>query len=364
MKSHAIIPIFIPHLGCPNDCIFCNQKKITAKTPPVTLEDMKATAQRYLSTLSSSEVETIEMAFYGGSFTGIPMELQQEYLAVAKDYKDQGLIQKIHLSTRPDYINEEILDNLKKFGVDIIELGVQSLDEEVLRLSNRGHDRDCVFKASELINAYGFTLGLQLMIGLPGDTHEKSIRSAREVVGIGPSIARLYPTVIIRDTDLYDLYQTGTYQPLTIEAAVHTTKEMYLILTKAGINVIRIGLKSTDLINENGAITGGYHPAFRQLVESEIAKDQMEAQLTANLSGHQRNVQISLQDSSQDSLQCSSRGSLQDNFRFYSSGASFSNMVGNGKSNRLYFEKKYPHVRISFHVDHSLPDGIYVLGKR
>ncbi|QOX62230.1 radical SAM protein [Anoxybacterium hadale] len=352
MKSHAIIPIFIPHLGCPNDCIFCNQKKITAQTSPVTLEDMKATAERYLSTLSSSEVETIEMAFYGGSFTGIPMELQQEYLAVAKDYKDRGLIQKIHLSTRPDYINEEILENLKKYDVDIIELGVQSLDEEVLRLSNRGHDRECVFKASELIQSYGFTLGLQLMIGLPGDTHEKSVKSAREVVEIGPSIARLYPTVIIRDTDLYELYQTGKYQPLTIEAAVYTTKEMYLILTKAGINVIRIGLKSTDLISENGAVIGGYHPAFRQLVESEIAKDQMEAQLTACLSSYQCNEQGSTQDS------------LQGSYRFYSSGPSFSNMVGNGKSNRLYFEKKYPHVRISFHVDHSLPDGVFVLEKR
>lgn len=361
MKTHAIIPIFIPHLGCPNDCIFCNQKKITAKTAPVTIKDMKATAERYLSTLSSRGVETVEMAFYGGSFTGIPLELQREYLSVAKDYKDRGLIQKIHLSTRPDYINEEILDNLKHFGTDIIELGVQSLDEEVLRLSNRGHDRDCVFKASELIKAYEFILGLQLMIGLPGDTHDKSLHSAKEAVRIGPSISRIYPTVIIQDTALYDLYQRGQYLPLTTEAAVHTAKEMYCILTKAGINVIRIGLKSTDLIHENGAIAGGYHPAFRQLVESEIAKEQMEAQLIARLSAHSSAVNGSRVSAHPEQW---NSNKTQRSYRFFSSGPSFSNMVGNGKSNRLYFEKKYPHERISFHVDHSLPDGIYVLGER
>ncbi len=385
MKTHAIIPIFIPHLGCPNDCVFCNQKKITAKTSPVTIEDMKATAERYLSTLPSRGVETVEMAFYGGSFTGIPMELQREYLSVAKEYKDRGLIRKIHLSTRPDYINEEILDNLKNFGTDIIELGVQSLDEEVLSLSNRGHDRDCVFEASELIKAYGFTLGLQLMIGLPGDTHEKSVNSAIEAVKIGPSIARLYPTVIIQDTALYDLYKSGQYIPLTTEAAIRTAKEMYCILTKADINVIRIGLKSTDLIHENGAIAGGYHPAFRQLVESEIAKEQMEAQLIAQLSAHSGAVDgsrvsphlnanddsgVSPHSDANDDPRVSPHSEqwnpnkVQRSYRFFSSGPSFSNMVGNGKSNRLYFEKKYPHERISFHVDHSLPDGIYVLGER
>jgi histone acetyltransferase (RNA polymerase elongator complex component) len=199
---------------------------------------------------------------------------------VAKAYKDRGLVQKIHLSTRPDYINDEILANLKYYGADIIELGVQSFDEEVLRLSNRGHDRAAVFEASRLINDYGFELGLQLMIGLPGDTHEKSVRSAEEAAKIGPSIARLYPTVIIRDTELYEMYLRGEYRPPSMEEAIRTTKEMYLILTAAGVNVIRVGLKSTDLISESGEIAGGYHPAFRQLVESEIAKERMESQLS------------------------------------------------------------------------------------
>ena len=336
MKTHAIIPIFIPHLGCPNDCVFCNQKKITAKTIPLSKEDMVEMIERYLKTIHGRGILTTEIAFYGGSFTGISMDQQREYLSIAKQYKDKGFIQKIHLSTRPDYIDENILTNLKNFNVDIIELGVQSFDEEVLNLSNRGHSREVVYTASKMIQNYGFELGLQLMIGLPGDTYEKSIASAKEAVKIGPSIARLYPTVIIQDTALYEMYQRGEYKPLSVDETVRITKDMYLMLTNAGINVIRIGLKSTDHINENGDITGGYHPAFRQLVEAEIAKEQLEAQLLPLLS-HASEI------------------------RFYSNGASFSNMIGNRKSNRIYFEKKYPHVRFTFHVDSNLPYSVYLI---
>lgn len=336
MKTHAIIPIFIPHLGCPNDCVFCNQKKITARTKPLSREDMEDLIEKYLKTIAGRGIETVEIAFYGGSFTGLPLERQQGYLAVAKSYKGRGLIHKIHLSTRPDYIDDAILTNLKEYGADIIELGVQSLDDEVLRLSNRGHSKEAVYAASRLIRDYGFELGLQLMIGLPGDTYEKSINSAREAVKIGPSIARLYPTVIIRDTELYEMYRRGEYTPFSAEEMLRTTKDMYQILTDAGINVIRVGLKSTDIINEHGEIAGGYHPAFRQLVEAEIAKEQMESQLLAVLPGPAR-------------------------IDFCSSGASFSNMIGNRKSNRIYFEKKYPHVRFTFHVDPTLPNQVYLL---
>lgn len=359
MKTHAIIPIFIPHLGCPNDCVFCNQKKITARTKPLDREHMTDMIERYLKTINGRGIETVEIAFFGGSFTGIPAEQQREYLSVAKEYKDRGLIKKIRLSTRPDYISEEILDGLKRYGADIIELGVQSFDEEVLRLSNRGHGREAVFAAAGLIKGHGFELGLQLMIGLPGDTREKSVQSAKEAANIGPSAARLYPTVIIRDTELYRMYLRGEYSPLTLEEAVGITKEMYRILTASGINVIRIGLKSTDLIRENGEIAGGYHPAFRQLVESEIAKEQLEAQLISLLRSPGR---------PEDSCTgvCPSNkadpASVPIEVTFCSSGTSFSNMVGHRKSNRVYFEKKYPHVRFVFHVDDNLPDDTYSLG--
>ncbi len=337
MKKHAIIPVFIPHKGCPNDCVFCNQKAITARTADVSPEDVKNLIERYLPTLQGRGLETIEVAFFGGSFTGIPMEEQSAFLAVAKEYKDNGIIDKIHMSTRPDYINREILDNLKKYDADIIELGVQSFDPEVLAASNRGHEAEDVYKACELIKEYGFELGIQLMIGLPKDSLEKCIYSANEAVKIGPSIARLYPTIVLNDTELLEMYRRGEYTPMTTDEAVAITKEMYKILDGAGINIIRVGLKSTDLITEGGEIQGHtYHPAFRQLVEGEIAREQLEEQLNGVTTG---------------------------TFTFLSNGTSFSNMIGNAKANKLYFSEKYPDLKIAYKVDHSLEDSKYIVVK-
>ena len=161
MKKHAIIPIFIPHRGCPNDCVFCNQRKITARTDDVTPEDAGRIIDTWLTTLrpSSDVVKSagiVEAAFYGGSFTGLPIDEQSSFLEVAWNYKRLGLIDKIHLSTRPDYIDTQILDNLRRYEVDTIELGVQSLDDNVLKLSNRGHSAADVYSAVELIQKYGF----------------------------------------------------------------------------------------------------------------------------------------------------------------------------------------------------------------
>lgn len=348
MKKHAIIPIFIPHEGCPNDCVFCNQKKITARQKPVNSEDVRNIIEQYLPTLQGRGLETIETAFFGGSFTGIPIKLQNEYLAVAKEYKDKGLIDKIHLSTRPDYINKRILDNLKQYGVDIIELGVQSFDDSVLKASNRGHSSEIVYKSCELIKSYGFELGIQLMVGLPSDTHEKALYSAKEAVKIGPSIARLYPTIIIDDTELLNMYNRGEYKPLSQREAVYTTKEMYKILDNAGITIIRVGLKSTDIINKDGAITGEtFHPAFRQLVEAEIAKEIIEEKLIKMLSSEKLNTS-----------QTNSNTKL-NSFIFESNGKCFSNMIGNKRSNKKYFTFKYPNIKIKYSVNSSLADKHY-----
>ncbi len=354
MKTHAIIPVFIPHKGCPNDCVFCNQKAITARTADVTPEDVKNLIERYLPTLENRGLETIEVAFFGGSFTGIPMEEQSAFLDVAKEYKDAGKIHKIHMSTRPDYINEEILDNLKKYDTDIIELGVQSFDPQVLKASNRGHEAEDVYRACDLIKEYGFELGIQLMIGLPEDSLEKCIFSAKEAVRIGPSIARLYPTIVLNDTELLNMYRRGEYKPMTTDEAVSIAKEMYKILDDAGINIIRVGLKSTDLITEGGEVRGHtYHPAFRQLVEGAIAREHLEEQLTDLLnSPADAQLQI-LHQGSPEAL----------SFEFLSSGSSFSNMVGNSKANKLYFAKKYPNLKIRFKVDQSLEDGKYIVVK-
>jgi histone acetyltransferase (RNA polymerase elongator complex component) len=311
--------------------------------------------------LTGRGLETIEVAFFGGSFTGISISLQSMYLSVAKEYKDKGLIDKIHLSTRPDYIDTQILDNLKYYGVDIIELGVQSFDEEVLKLANRGHNSSCVYESAALIKNYGFELGLQLMIGLPGDSLEKDMFSAKELVKINPSIARLYPTIVIKDTRLYEMYLEGSYIPLRQEEAVHITKEMYKIISDAGINIIRVGLKSTDVINDSdvGAITGGtFHPAFRQLVEGEIAKDLLECQLIGFLSKH---------DKCSSSSNGMGDGEVVKNHEnigtvyFCSSNESFSNMVGNSKINKKYFAYKYPYVKIEYIIDNSIGLNTYIL---
>ena len=340
MKTHAIIPIFLPHSGCPHDCIFCNQKKITAKLLPMDQAAARAIVEKSLPTIMGRGIEMVEIAFFGGSFTGMPVAEQIPYLAMAKAYKDQGLVHKIRLSTRPDYISPEILDLLKSYAVDIIELGVQSFDDEVLRLSNRGHDSASVYRSSALIKDFGFELGLQLMIGLPGDTYEKALASAQKAVDIGPAIARLYPTIIIRDTGLEALYQSGAYLPLSLDEAVRTAKAMFLILEAAGIKVIRIGLKSSDNIADGKAILGDtFHPAFRQLVDSEVAKESMENQLIALLA----------------------TSPLSDHaaVTFCSCKASFSNLIGHQKSNKDYFTKAYPQIVFSYRIDNSLPDHVY-----
>ncbi|MFR2966828.1 MAG: elongator complex protein 3 [Anaerovoracaceae bacterium] len=279
MKKHAIIPIFIPHKGCPNDCIFCNQRKITAHADSVSASDIHQTVSQYMSTLSDMDMETIELSFFGGSFTGIPLEEQKEYLSIAKGYKDDGVIQKIHLSTRPDYIDRKNLDNLKAYGVDVIELGVQSFAEPVLKASNRGHDAACVYESCALIKEYGFTLGIQLKIGLPEDTTEYDLFSAREAVKLRPEIARLYPTVVIKDTGLHQLMEKGLYTPPEEKDMVERTAAMYKILTDAGINVIRVGLKSSDIMSDENNTADTFHPAFRQLVEGLLARQQLEAQI-------------------------------------------------------------------------------------
>ena len=305
----------------------------------MTPEDVKNLIERYLPTLQNRGLETIELAFFGGSFTGIPMDEQSAFLAVAKEYKDKGIIDKIHMSTRPDYINRDILDNLKKYDADIIELGVQSFDPEVLTASNRGHSAEDVYKACDLIKEYGFELGIQLMIGLPQDNLEKCIYSANESVKIGPSIARLYPTIVLNDTELYNMYEAGIYDPLTTDQAVEITKKMYRILDEAGINIVRVGLKSTDLITEGGEVRGHtYHPAFRQLVEGQLAREELEKQLTQQLKN-------------------------ADSFAFLSNGTSFSNMIGNAKANKIYFAEKYPNLKITYKVDHSLEHGKFIVVK-
>lgn len=272
-KSYYIIPIFVPHLGCPHNCVFCNQSIIASKEEDVTADKADKIIKEYLSTIVNKEA-TIEISFFGGTFTAINIEKQKELLKVAKKYKEIGAVKYIRLSTRPDYINTEILEHLKSYSVDIIELGVQSLDYEVLKLSGRGHDKNDVTMASQLIKEYGFILGHQIMLGLPGDTPEKDIRTAEESISMKPDLCRLYPTLVIKDTPMEMMYNRGIYKPYSLEEAVGITKHLYTMYCANNIPIIRVGLQPTESINVNGdVISGPFHPAFRELVEGSIIND-------------------------------------------------------------------------------------------
>lgn len=274
-KSHYIIPIFVPHEGCPHDCVFCNQNSITGSTTKVTAEFVRATVEEYLKTIPSDN-RILEISFFGGTFTAINVEKQNELLSVAKYYKDLKKVDFIRLSTRPDYINEDILRNLDNYSVDIIELGVQSLDSEVLFKSARGHTVQDVEKASRLIKSFGFVLGHQIMLGLPGDSFGKDIKTTEEIISLAPDICRIYPALVIRNTPMELMYNRGVYKPYSLDEAVFISKIIYGMLNSNSINVIRIGLQATEEINEGGEIIAGpFHPAFRELVEGSIYNDML-----------------------------------------------------------------------------------------
>lgn len=361
MKKHAIIPIFIPHLGCPCQCVFCNQQMITARTKAVSTDEVRETVERYLSTLGDLDPSEIEIAFYGGSFTAIPIDTQTAYLEIANECIDQGRVSSLHISTRPDCIDEEILENLKRYNVSTIELGVQSFSDEVLRLSKRGHDSDIARKAARLVKERGFKLGIQLMIGLPGDSLESCIYSARETVALSPELARLYPTLVIDGTELYDMYEDGSYEALSKEEALLRTKEVYKILHKAGINIMRVGLKSTDIIggSDLSAINGGtYHPAFRQLVEGEIAYEMLKEQLDALMEKLDGTGFAKTPNPDATSRTNPPKPKLKVDL--FSNPQSFSNMIGNCGINKERLGAEYPHFDIKYRTDNTLARDIYI----
>lgn len=282
MKTYNI-PIFVPHRGCPFDCVFCNQKRITGVGTDVTADDVVKIIEEYLETLPESGA-SIEAAFFGGSFTGIPIEEQSILMDAVQPYIKSGRIHGIRLSTRPDYIDREILDNLYSHGVTTIELGVQSMDDSVLKAANRGHNAQQVRDAVNLIRKYPFVLGLQMMTGLPGDTPEKSIYTAQEIIKLNPDIVRIYPTLTIKDTFMEKMYNENKYKPQTLDEAVELAKTIMLMFEENGITVIRIGLQSTDEICENGSVVAGpVHSSFGELVESAVYLDIMRREVPDNV---------------------------------------------------------------------------------
>lgn len=271
MKKHANISVFVPHLGCPQQCSFCNQRYIakTEKQPDAC--DVE-NAVKIAVNSKNFIPENTEIAFFGGSFTAIDREYMVRLLKTAYKYKLNNTVNGIRISTRPDKISTEILEILKKYGVTAIELGAQSMDDTVLKLNRRGHTAQDVEKASSLIKSFGFELGLQMMTGLLGDTDEKAIKTAKSIIALNPDTVRIYPTVVLENTHLGELYKNGEYFPQTLNSAVELTAKLLLMFYENNISVIRTGLHTID---ETKYLAGPWHPAFRELCEAKIYLNKM-----------------------------------------------------------------------------------------
>lgn len=264
--KHVNVGLFVPHSGCPHQCSFCNQKSISGQCSQVTPADVDSAAEVALRNPDSSGGE---IAFFGGSFTAIDRQTMISLLSAAHKHVADGSFKGIRISTRPDAIDEEICDILSHYGVTAVELGAQSMDDRVLSLNRRGHTAEDVVRASEILKSRGFELGLQMMTGLYGSSDSDSIETAEKIIALKPDTVRIYPTVVLENTPLAELYRSGEYQPQTVDGAAELCAQLLLMFHEADITVIRTGLHSGGNVEE-GYIAGAYHPAFKELCEGKI----------------------------------------------------------------------------------------------
>lgn len=268
------ISFFIPHVGCPHKCSFCNQNSITGQSKIPHSEDIKSTLTKAMNEIDKTDRENTEIAFFGGSFTAINREYMLELLSSAQPFIGEGKFAGIRVSTRPDYIDKDILTLLKDNHVTTIELGCQSMNDTVLSANERGHTRQDVINASRLIKEFGFRLGLQMMVGLYKSTPEIDMYTANEIVKLLPDEARIYPVVIMENTRLGDLLKSDEYVPFSFDCAVELSARILSLFEENGISVIKLGLHASEVV-EKECIGGFYHPAFRELCESEIYKKEI-----------------------------------------------------------------------------------------
>ena len=293
----CVIPVFVPHLGCRHECVFCNQRRISGSEKAATAATVKQAIEQSAALPRSGAKR--QLAFYGGSFTAIEPERQEELLGAAAEAIGKGEIDAIRLSTRPDAIDETVLARLKRFGVETVELGAQSMDGEVLRLSGRGHTAEDVVRSSEAVKAAGFRLILQMMTGLPGDSAEKDIETAKKLIALRPDGVRIYPTVIVRDTALYDLWRAGEYREHTVEDAVAVCAQLMPLFEEANIPVIRLGLNPTEELSQGAAVAGAYHPALGELVRGRILLEKARALLAGTEPGSRVTLGVNAAELSQ-----------------------------------------------------------------
>ncbi len=269
-----IIPVFIPHAGCPHQCIFCNQNTVTGEKKRMPSgEELRSVIDAFLK-YKGEKRGRAQIAFFGGNFLGLGLDKIERLLSVAAEYAKNGLVDSIRFSTRPDTIDSNKLEFLKNFPVTTIELGVQSMDDSVLALSKRGHTSADTKNAVDLLKGKNFSIGLQMMVGLPGDDENRSVLTAHRICELSPDFVRIYPTVVLAGSPLAALYRKGKYAPLTLEEGVSVTKRAFLVFREKNIKVIRMGLQATKELDDGASILAGpYHPAFGHLVYSEIFFD-------------------------------------------------------------------------------------------
>ncbi len=332
MKRHINIPIFVPHLGCPNECSFCNQKTITSVSEQMTLVRFHEIMEKVLPTIDG-EKDEIQIAFFGGSFTAIDEKLKEELLIAAKEYITRGVAGSIRISTRPDAISQKEVEKLLKYGVSSVELGAQSSNDEVLLKNNRGHSFADVVKAVEILKSAHLETGLQMMIGLYGDTAQKSIQTARDMAALCCDTVRIYPTLVLKGTLLENLYRSGEFVPLSREEVLFAAKESVRIFREKGIKILRVGLMASENIAEDKEIVAGfYHPSFGELVESEIFYDR----LVSILSGAE---------------------SLGPNLEIFVNPRDQSKVIGNKRENLKRLKENFKILKIFVTSDEKIPLG-------
>ena len=274
MIRHYNIPIFLPELACPYRCVYCNQFSITGLNNFVKPEDVKNIIDSHLSSFKE-ENRFVEVAFFGGNFTGLPVNMQNDYLEIVQPYLDRNLVHGIRCSTRPDYISLQRVKEIKSYGMRNIELGAQSTNDEVLKYCKRGHTYNDIVEASQIILSEDITLGLQMMIGLPHDSEEKDYQTAKDIVNLGAKETRIYPCIVVKDTELETMYNSGEYKALSIEEAVKRSSKLYTYFIENQVKVLRIGLHASDELDNEAYVAGPYHKNFAEMVFSHIWKEKL-----------------------------------------------------------------------------------------
>ncbi|MDF1578388.1 MAG: radical SAM protein [Desulfurivibrionaceae bacterium] len=299
MTRPLVIPFFIAHQGCPHRCVFCNQHAITGQSAG-SFPDVARLGQEIAASLARprrAERGRVQVAFYGGSFTCLPAARQRELLGAVRPFLAEGVVDEIRLSTRPDYINVGIVDFLKRHGVGTVELGIQSMSDQVLRAGGRGHTVEDSERAIECVRGGGLKVGVQLMVGLPGDRPGLLFKGAAKLAAMRPDLVRIYPTVVLRGSGLERRYRAGEYRPMSLARAVAVSGRVKEIFDGGGVRVVRIGLQATDTIQDD-IVAGPYHPAFGEMVLSRNLYRKVRSALAAAKESARLELRVAAADQS------------------------------------------------------------------